>query len=89
MIQLIQLSEKDLETIVNKAVDQSFERNKTNFNKPEQDEWLTRKQVADMLSVTFVTLNSWATSGILPKYKIVYAVRYKRSHVEAALIKMK
>lgn len=89
MIQLIQLSEKDLETIVNKAVDESFEKNRTNFKKKEPDEWLTRKDVAEMLSVTFVTLDSWAKVGILPKYKIGYAVRYRRSHVEAAMIKVK
>lgn len=46
---------------------------------------LTRKQTAEMLSVTLVTLNNWKKSGVLIPYRIGNQVRYKESEVLSAL----
>ena len=45
----------------------------------------TRKQTKEILQVSYVTLNSWDKSGVLPTIKIGSRVRYKKSVVLAAL----
>ena len=89
MIQLIQLTMEDLQDRINKAVDDSFEKHKTNFKPPPSDCWLTRKETIAVLKISYVTLSSWTKKGILSAYKIGNRVRYKNSQVEQALTKMK
>uniref|UniRef100_UPI0039A72FAA helix-turn-helix domain-containing protein n=1 Tax=Ornithobacterium rhinotracheale TaxID=28251 RepID=UPI0039A72FAA len=46
---------------------------------------LTRKETAQMLSVSLVTLNNWRKSGVLIPYRIGNKVRYKENEVLNAL----
>lgn len=46
---------------------------------------LTRKETAEMLSVSLVTLNNWRESGVLIPYRIGNLVRYKENDVLNAL----
>jgi hypothetical protein len=48
-------------------------------------EFPTRKQTKEILQVSYVSLNQWSKSGILPTVKIGSRVRYKKSDVLAAL----
>lgn len=56
---------------------------------PKEQIWLTRKETIDLLKVSYVTLNSWNRTGILTAYKIANRVRYKKTDIESALIKMR
>lgn len=52
----------------------------------EEEQLLTREQIAKMLSVSLVTLWSWDKNNILQSYRIGNKVRYKKSDVFNALI---
>lgn len=45
----------------------------------------TRKQTAEILQVSLVSLSEWSKSGVLPTVKIGSRVRYKKSDVLNAL----
>ena len=46
---------------------------------------LTRKETAEMLGVSLVTLNVWTRTGIIQGARVGTRVRYRISDVEAAL----
>lgn len=52
----------------------------------ENSDWLTRHQVAEMLSIDLSTLHTWTKKGKLTSYGIGHRVYYKRSEVEQAII---
>ena len=55
----------------------------------EPTKYLSRKEVAEMLGVTLVTISDWTKKGILQSYKIGNRVFYKRHEIETSLIKVK
>ena len=89
MIQLIQISEDRLLDKISEVVNDNLNKHIKVLKPPIQDHWLTRKETAKYLSVSYVTLNSWSKAGILTVYKIGNRVRYKQSEVELAIIKVK
>jgi len=55
--------------------------------KPEvQPEYLTRKEVAEILKVSLVTLSDWNKKGVLKPYRLGNLIRYKRVELDQALI---
>lgn len=56
------------------------------FEPKTPTEWLTRKEVAEMLKCDPSTIHNWTTKGKLKKYCIGDRTYYKRSEVESALI---
>lgn len=88
MIQLIQISEDQLLNKISEVVIDNLNKYVKELKPPIQDQWLTRKETAMLLSVSYVTLNSWSKSGILTVYKIGNRVRYKKSEVENAIVKV-
>jgi hypothetical protein len=55
-------------------------------NKPTQpSEYLTRQQVASLLSVNISSVHNYTKRGVLKSYGIQGRVYYKRSEVEASL----
>lgn len=52
------------------------------------NEYLTRQEVAEMLKCDLSTVHNWTTRGILTKYCISNRTYYKRSDIEAALVKI-
>jgi hypothetical protein len=51
-------------------------------------EYLTRAEVAEMFKCDISTVGNWTKKRILIKYCIANRVYYKRSEVEAALVKI-
>lgn len=50
--------------------------------KPKEDvKWLTRKEVGELLGVSYVTLHNWHVSGKLRAHKLGNSVRYKLSDI--------
>jgi excisionase family DNA binding protein len=47
--------------------------------------YLTRKEVAAVLRVSYHTLKSWRDNGTLPAVKLGKAVRYRKEDIEAKL----
>jgi excisionase family DNA binding protein len=54
-------------------------------SKQEASEYITRKEVADILKITLPTLRDWTRLGWLKSYKIGTRVLYKRKEVEQAI----
>ena len=48
---------------------------------------LTRKETADKLKISLVTLNDWTKRGLIQSYLIGGRVLYKDSEIEASLYK--
>jgi len=48
-------------------------------------EYLTRKQVSELLGVSLVTLDNWVKRGMIPALRIGYRVRFKKEDVQKAL----
>lgn len=57
-----------------------------NFQPKKQAEYLTRKEVAEILKVSLVTLSDWNKKGIIKPYRLGNLIRYKRSEIEESLI---
>lgn len=57
-----------------------------NFQPKNQPEYLTRKEVAEILKVSLVTLSDWNKKGVLKPYRLGNLIRYKRAELDQALI---
>lgn len=53
-----------------------------------QEEYLTRKEVAELFKVNLSTLHLWCKSGKLKSFGIGNRVYFKRSDIEESLIKL-
>ena len=51
------------------------------------ENYLTRKELSQLLKVSLVTLHNWQKSGELIPYKIGKRILYKKSDVEGKLLK--
>ncbi len=56
-----------------------------NFQPREPDEFLTRKQTAEMLSISFGCLHDWSNKGILKALKHGNRTYYSRKAIEETL----
>ncbi|CAA0242662.1 conserved hypothetical protein [Tenacibaculum maritimum] len=52
---------------------------------PKKDKLLTRKQTAELLQISLVTLWNWRKEGIIQAYRIGNKIRYKESKIIEAL----
>lgn len=52
------------------------------------DEYLTRKQVAELLHISLVTLHQLTIEGKLPGYRLKGRVLYKCAEIDKALVKI-
>ena len=48
-------------------------------------DYLTRSDVANIFTVSLVTVSDWTAKGLLKSYKLANRVYYKREEIEAAL----
>lgn len=88
-IQLIQITTQQLQEIISSVVKPELEQLRKEFQPKEPTEYLTRKEVKDLLNVNYTTINAWSNSGKLQRHGIGNRVYYKRSEIEASLIPLK
>ena len=55
----------------------------------QENELLTRKQVAEILSISLVTLHDWTKRGLIPALRIGSRIRYNKADVMEALNEVK
>ena len=87
-LQIENLTTEELKSIITEVIRTEFQNNLTD-QKEETAEYLTRKQVAEILQVSNVTLWNWENEGLLKSYRIGNQVRYKREEVENSLQDLK
>ena len=81
-------SENELVKKILSGFEEKLNNLKNHFQPKEPTEWITRKEVATILSVSPVTVIDWSKKGILEEFRIGNQVRYKRKQVEQALTKI-
>ena len=54
-----------------------------------ENDYLTRKQVADIFHIAIMTVHHWHRKGILKSYKVGHRVYFKRGEIDQALVKMR
>lgn len=72
-----------------RGVNSQFEKFKEEFQPKEPTEYLTRKEVAKLLSVNLSTIHNWTVKGKLKAYGIGHRVYYKRQELNQNLIPLK
>jgi len=70
------------------GVEEKLNNFEKNFQPKEPTEWITRKEVSEILSITLVTISKWSEKGILNPYRVGNMIRFKRKEVEQALTKI-
>lgn len=59
-----------------------------NFKPTEPPLYLTRKEVAKIFKISLVTVHDWNKKKILNPYRLGNLIRYKRSELDDALIRI-
>ncbi|MFN3801336.1 helix-turn-helix domain-containing protein [Belliella pelovolcani] len=78
---------EQLTGIINNAVTEAVKNIKIDASTPQSEKLLTRKETADKLKISLVTLNDWTKRGLIQSYIIGGRVLYKDSEIEASLYK--
>ena len=76
----------DLKELMREVIDEKL----NDFTKPvksEDQEYLTRKEVAKLLKISLTTLNDWSKQGIVQAYRIGNRVLYKKKEIEDSVSK--
>lgn len=87
-IQFVGTTPKQLQEMISDDVKRQLEEIKKHLQPKEPTKFITRQEVADMLSVDISTVHNLTTKGILQKYQIGGRVLYKRQEVENAVTKI-
>ncbi len=76
---------------IKKVLREVLEEKSNDFTKPvnsEDQEYLTRKEVAKLLKISLTTLNDWSKQGIVQAYRIGNRVLYKKKEIEDSVSKV-
>lgn len=87
IIEMHNLTPEKLKEFISNSVSEAFSQYaKSPTPKKESTIWLTRKEVAEMLGVSLVTVHNWCyVRNILTPYKIGSRIRFKKAEVEEIL----
>lgn len=85
MQNIIFTTPENLRELITAAVRDELAGIKTTEQSVPPVEFLTRKETADRLKVSLVSLNQWTKTGLIQGYRISGRVRYKSNEVESAL----
>jgi excisionase family DNA binding protein len=88
-IQLVGISPDALADLIDMRLNKRFNAVTTYLQPKEPEVYLTRKEVAKLLSVNISTVHNLTVKSILQKYQIGGNVLYKRAEVENAIVKIK
>lgn len=84
-IQVVQLTADELKKAITDSIKEQFEELRESLPKNHPDEYLTRKQVCELLKVDQSTVWAWTKRGKLISYQISNRIYYKRIEVEQAI----
>jgi len=87
-IQFIQITPEELKNEILTGIKEQLEELKKEYKPKEPSKYLTRNEVAQMLSVDLSTLWNWSKKGKLTPYGIGNRVYYKREDIDKAIIQL-
>lgn len=88
-IQFIQVTPEQLQHAIIESVKLQLEDLKKHFQPKTPNEYLTRQEVAKLLSVDLSTVHNLSKRGTLEKLQIGGRVLYLREQVESQIVKLK
>jgi hypothetical protein len=81
---------EQLTGLISQAVQEAIKKSITvSPNTVPSEKLLTRKETADKLKISLVTLNDWTKRGMIQSYLIGGRVLYKDSEIEGSLHKVR
>jgi hypothetical protein len=86
---IILTTPEQLQGIIFGAVQEAIKAMPPAKAESQTEKLLTRKETADKLKISLVTLNDWSKRGLLSSYLIGGRVLYKESEIEASLHQVK
>jgi hypothetical protein len=84
-VQFIQTTPQELQNQINEGVKVQLENFLQHFKPKQPNEYLTRRNIADMFGVNICTVHNWCKSKRLNPLGIGSRVYFLRSEVEASL----
>jgi excisionase family DNA binding protein len=87
-VQLLGMTQEENNLPIFNYIDKKFDELKKFYQPKEPTQYLTRQEVAEMLSVDISTVHNLSIKGILQKYQIGGRVLYARAEVQGAIIKL-
>ena len=88
-IQFIGTTPTELIDLIDKAVKSRLEDLQKNFQPKEPNEYLSRREVAEMLKIDLSSVHNWTKKGVLTAHQISGRVYYKRKEIESAIVELK
>lgn len=83
--QFIQVTPEDLANLIQESVKQSLPSSLLPPVDSPQKEILTRRETANLFSISLVCLHDWIKKGILKPYKVGNKTYFKRSEIMEVL----
>ena len=88
-LQLISISFDDLKDLFGQVLKTELEAVKKHLQPKQPNEYLTRKEVSEMLKIDISSVHNWSKRGILIPHQIGNRVYFKMSEVENAIVQLK
>ncbi|HIB46878.1 MAG TPA: DNA-binding protein [Flavobacteriaceae bacterium] len=89
VIQMIQMTPEDLQEQISTTIKGSIDTLVKTLSKKPCEEYLTRKEVAQLFKVDLSTVHNWTKSGKIQSYGLGGRLYYKRSEIDNSLVKLK
>jgi|TARA_B110000116_G_scaffold272305_1_gene296465 excisionase family DNA binding protein len=87
-VQLLGMTQEENNLPIFNYIDKKFDELKKFYQPKEPTKYLTRHEVAEMLSVDLSTVHNMTKKGVLQKYQISGRVLYVRDEVQNSIIKL-
>lgn len=87
-VQLLGLTPEENNQPIFDYMDKKFDELKKSYQPKEPTKYITRQEVAKLLSVDLSTVHNMTKRGVLQKYQISGRVLYIRAEVENSIIKL-
>ncbi|SKB48959.1 Helix-turn-helix domain-containing protein [Salegentibacter holothuriorum] len=84
----VQAITEDFKKDLLEKIKQELDHFREEFRCKETQELLTRQEVASLFKINISTLHNWCKSGYLKKYALGNRIYFRRSEIEASLIKI-
>lgn len=88
-IQFVQVTPEQLQSAIIEGVKIQLDNLKEHFQPKEPNEYLTRKEVAKMLSIDLSTLWNWQQKSIVHPRQIGGRILFLRSEIEQSIVELK
>ena len=88
-IQFISTSPEALANLISEAINLELQELRINLSAQKEPEYLSRKEVADLLHCSIGSVHNLTIKKVLTKYQIGGKVLYRKEEVLKAIIKLK